>query len=319
MIITCPHCSTRYSLPQDKIKPGGQKVRCVKCGTVWHQEPDEPEPLALTPAQALPRSEADAPAFAPAEPAATRIDPPEAGDPPPWDAAPPAWAASEPADTATATPEPAPPGTGPGQFMRQEAAAEETAGGKGRLAVIAIVVLLIAALGAVIVFKQQIQDLTGLQLVPVAAPQVAAPTAAPAPVTAPAPARPKPPEPPKPMTLTLEDVESSIEEMNGVRKLMVKGVVSNPDDREQAVPALVFDMMDDKGNALERWTIASPVKALAPHTTTRFSAQRDTPPGGLHELVPGFDIPQNPPPQPAPADAAMPTAAPAKPSAAPAR
>ena len=48
MIITCPNCSTRYSLPQDKIKPGGQKVRCAKCGTVWHQAPDEPEPLALT-------------------------------------------------------------------------------------------------------------------------------------------------------------------------------------------------------------------------------------------------------------------------------
>jgi predicted Zn finger-like uncharacterized protein len=318
MIITCPNCSTRYSLPQEKIKPGGQKVRCVKCGTVWHQEPDEPEPPA--PAEALPPDEPGAAA----EPAGTRIDPPEAGDPAPWDPVPAAGTAFEPAPpaatvVAAALPEP-PPETGPGQFMRQEQAVEETAGGRGRLAVIAIVVLLVAALGAVIVFKQQIQDLTGLQLVPVAAPQIAAPAAAPPPAAAPAPAKPKPPEPPKPMTLTLEDVESSIEEMNGVRKLMVKGVVSNPDDREQAVPALVFDMMDDKGNALERWTIAPPVKALAPHTTTRFSAQRDTPPGGLHELVPGFDIPQNPPPQPAPAETAAPAAsAPAKPQAAPAR
>jgi hypothetical protein len=38
------------------------------------------------------------------------------------------------------------------------------------------------------------------------------------------------------------------------------------------------------------------VRALAPHTTTRFASQRDTPPSSLHELVPGFDVPENPPP-----------------------
>jgi predicted Zn finger-like uncharacterized protein len=286
MIITCPNCSTRYSLPQDKIKPGGQKVRCAKCGTVWHQAPED-EPLALTPEEAVPAPE---PAWTPAPPATeTAAGAGAAPEQPAPDEAP---AQDVPAPDVALRDFP-PPGESLGQYIRK-APAEEEPGGLARKWVIAIVLLVILALAGVVVFKQQIQDLTGIQLTPLAALEPAAPAPAPA-----APATPTAPEPPQPLTLTFDEVESSIEEIDGVRKLMVKGLIVNPADREQAVPGLAFDMLDKQGKSIDRWTFSVPVRALAPHTTTRFTAQRDTPPAMLNELVPGFDVPENPPAAPA--------------------
>jgi len=284
MIITCPNCSTRYSLPQDKIKPGGQKVRCAKCGTVWYQAPEDPEPLALAAEEPVPAP--PSPAWSPATPAATAPVPPAA----------PTEAAEAPVETAervaaaeaAAVARDLPPDSF-AQFHRSASSVEETAG-SGRAWAIAVVVLVILALAALVVFKQEVQDLTGIQL-------MSAPTAAPAvPAPAPGAAAPAAPRAPQPLTLTFEEVESSIEEIDGIRRLMVKGLIVNPADYEQLVPPLAFNMMAKDGKPIDRWTFAAPVRALAPRTTTRFSGQRDTPPTTLHELVPGFDVPENPPP-----------------------
>lgn len=317
MIITCPNCSTRYSLAQDKIKPGGQKVRCAKCGTVWHQAPDEPEPLALTTEDQVPMP--PAPAWAPATPAETappQVPPTVSPDLPSGPIDEPVVAPAQTGEVAVAeaaTVSREPPPDNFARFHFQSKAADEPtgAGRKWALAVIALVVL---ALAALVVFRQQVQDLTGIQLV--AAPAPAVPASAPAPA-APAPAV----IAPQPLTLTFEEVESSIEEIDGIRRLMVKGLIVNPADHEQTVPPLAFNMLDKEGKPIDRWTFAAPVRALAPRTTTRFSGQRDTPPTTLHELVPGFDVPENPPPVIEPpataAGAAAPGTAPA--AAAPAK
>jgi predicted Zn finger-like uncharacterized protein len=44
MILTCPQCSTRYQTDAAKFAPSGRKVRCAKCGHVWHQDAPEAEP-----------------------------------------------------------------------------------------------------------------------------------------------------------------------------------------------------------------------------------------------------------------------------------
>jgi predicted Zn finger-like uncharacterized protein len=44
MIVQCEACQTRFRLADEKVKPGGTKVRCSKCKVVFTVTPPEPEP-----------------------------------------------------------------------------------------------------------------------------------------------------------------------------------------------------------------------------------------------------------------------------------
>ncbi|PWC81376.1 hypothetical protein TSH100_27230 [Azospirillum sp. TSH100] len=53
MIVSCPTCSTRYTLSDETLGQDGRKVRCARCGHTWWQMPDRAElepviPDALT-------------------------------------------------------------------------------------------------------------------------------------------------------------------------------------------------------------------------------------------------------------------------------
>jgi predicted Zn finger-like uncharacterized protein len=48
MIITCPQCETRYTTDAASFPASGRKVRCFKCGHLWHQASPEPERILST-------------------------------------------------------------------------------------------------------------------------------------------------------------------------------------------------------------------------------------------------------------------------------
>jgi len=79
MIITCPACSTRYSMDPTSLGPEGRRVRCAKCKHVWQQTPpdDMPKRVDLAPEPAP--APVAAPAAAPAATTAASAGPSSGG------------------------------------------------------------------------------------------------------------------------------------------------------------------------------------------------------------------------------------------------
>jgi predicted Zn finger-like uncharacterized protein len=69
MIITCPQCETRYTADDASFPASGRKVRCSKCGHLWHQAAPEPEPVLAPEAPPASRAAEQGPAraFGPAQ------------------------------------------------------------------------------------------------------------------------------------------------------------------------------------------------------------------------------------------------------------
>ena len=44
MIVECSHCQTKFNLPDDKVKPGGVKIRCTRCKNVFDVSPPAENP-----------------------------------------------------------------------------------------------------------------------------------------------------------------------------------------------------------------------------------------------------------------------------------
>jgi predicted Zn finger-like uncharacterized protein len=51
MIITCPHCETKYQVTYEAIGSAGRKVQCAHCQRAWQQRPLDPDPEPATPEQ----------------------------------------------------------------------------------------------------------------------------------------------------------------------------------------------------------------------------------------------------------------------------
>ncbi|HVY51105.1 MAG TPA: MJ0042-type zinc finger domain-containing protein [Devosia sp.] len=85
VVITCPHCGTRYQVPHATLGADGREVQCAQCGKSWHAEATLPPPPAVEPDALFPAEEAgldrafeaEAAAAAPEEPARARHDDPE--------------------------------------------------------------------------------------------------------------------------------------------------------------------------------------------------------------------------------------------------
>ena len=59
MIVRCPSCATRYLVDPSALGEAGRRVRCTRCGHVWHQTPAAE--AAEAPDQAVPPVPLDRP------------------------------------------------------------------------------------------------------------------------------------------------------------------------------------------------------------------------------------------------------------------
>ena len=75
MLIVCPNCATSYDVDAATLRPGGRRVRCVRCSTVWQAELPHKEKLVAA-AEALAPRGVEAAAGVSARGGAELADPP---------------------------------------------------------------------------------------------------------------------------------------------------------------------------------------------------------------------------------------------------
>jgi len=58
VMITCPHCGTRYQVPFSTIGSDGREVQCAQCSKSWHATAQAVPPPAVDPDLLFPKDEA---------------------------------------------------------------------------------------------------------------------------------------------------------------------------------------------------------------------------------------------------------------------
>jgi predicted Zn finger-like uncharacterized protein len=300
MHIVCPNCTASYQVSAAAIGAAGRSVRCVRCRSVWHQNPVDEAPPAAAPAPAAqpqpasdatvaafqselgnarPQSDAPPPAAAPAPAVSENGAPPgppladlmvpAAADPPPADPTP---AAEQPAAAAEiAVPaEQAPPLAPAIEADRQSADDIESIAARRRKRSTARrrIPLRSARMPAVILV------LIGMVAALIAwrgsivrhAPQMASLYEA---LGLGVNLR----------GLTFTDIKATRSTQDGVSVLMVEGSIVSAASVPVEVPRLRFAMRNEVGSEIYAWTAMPSREVLGPGETLPFRSRLASPPG----------------------------------------
>ena len=269
MILTCPACGTSYVVKDGAIPPQGRQVRCASCKHSWHQDAeagavsDAPPP----PPPAAPVGDSAAPIE---EQVATVDEPPVAADAQPAEVASvgPETAANPGFAEPVIEPQPAPPvefeppAAVDGTIVSRPPAAEpvdefadwneahfgpdEPASKLGRrLAILAAIVVLVAALAAAAWFLAPREWMARAGLSEVSS------------------------DSPLKLMVTSQDRQKLA---SGNDLVSLSGRVINPTERTLPIPALQADLRDGAGKLVYSWRIAPPAPQLAPRASASFNA-----------------------------------------------
>ena len=276
MILTCPSCGTQYVVKDGAIPPAGRQVRCKACGHSWREIPEigSIEESADNPSE-VPVPQDPVPEEAAAEAGYSETGAP---DDPAYDsshageyaghAEPLPEERREDAIAEAPTPPPIPPeadvtglaeATPSGRlewgedddfspFARRDGVDTRP---RKRLAVIAVVILLIAALVAGLWFFAPPEWRQRLGLAAAG-------------------------ETPLQLMMTHSD---RTQLASGNEFLNISGRIINPTDRQQNVPPIHAQLHDSKGKVVYSWTIPPPARTIPPGGSTSFnSAELNIPP-----------------------------------------
>lgn len=244
MLIVCPSCASQYELDAAKLGPGGRKVRCARCQTLWHVDPADEMPQAPSAeeTQALLAEELERAAAIDAEISAVAAE------------------ASTMMAEAEAVPETPPTVEAP---ERRPSGRRKQGAGKPNMVVRKGIALpaaaALAGIAVLAVFAWQ------RNLVVRAVPQLAGVfERAGLPVNV--------------RGLSLSSVESGLVEDGPNRFLVVEGDVTNVAKGKTKVPPIQVSVKDEAGQTLYSWTTEPPRSVLEPAELVRFRARLASPP-----------------------------------------
>jgi predicted Zn finger-like uncharacterized protein len=283
MILTCPSCGTQYVVKDGAIPTGGRQVRCKACGHSWRAAPatgSADEPAGQPDEASLPQD--PVPQETPAEAGYS-----EAG----WPDVPADGAGEsgeyagyaeplpdEPAEDEALAEAPSPPPIPPeadvtglaeatpsgrlewtedddfSPFARRDSAEAKP---RGRIVLVALLVLIIAAVIAGIWFfaPAELRQRLGL-------------TAA--------------GDTPLQLMMTHSD---RTQLASGNEFLNISGRIINPTDRQQKVPSIHAQLHDSAGKVVYSWTIPPPARSIPPGGSTSFNSAELNIPATAEELT----------------------------------
>ena len=248
MIVNCPNCLTRFTLDAKALVPSGRRVKCRRCGHLWHQDPASQAEL-----------EAEAAAFVP---------PPPNWEPPPDEAQ-----ASDDGQEAAFAPEPewTPDLVAPQHLAAQSPPAGLTlsAGRRPRRAIWLIVLMLIVGAGGAAYWGREYV----MQAAPGVGDLLALIFASPDPAG---------------VGLALGKLESERRREGGVPILVIRGEIANSSVEPREVPQLKGSLYGADGQVLQSWRFTAPEAKLLAGATVRFETEVRNPPAKATDLKISF-------------------------------
>ena len=253
MIISCPACQTKYTVPAQSFGATGRIVKCTKCGHKWHQEAStsfEHQGTQFNPADNL----TDATAPQDAKPSLADVAQPTAQQaaPQPDETPRPSRLASQAAaQTPPYSPHnlPALPTTQSPQNMWP--------------GVMLGIAATIGLIGAVLVLKDPMMR---------AFPAMSQAFGGGSTVAAFDPSYNQAPG------LVIENIERDILEDDGFTTYVIQGIVTNSNLAESAVPNLTVSLLDEQGGVLDSWKVEPQKRILQPGESTTWVCYFYNPP-----------------------------------------
>jgi predicted Zn finger-like uncharacterized protein len=283
MILTCPSCGTQYVVKDGAIPPAGRQVRCKACQHSWRESPSTSDsPTELEPEVASAEPEASQQESETVEEQAAQYSPEDYGEAsveeeqlPEEVAASSSFEEDEPLAEAPGPP-PIPPETevvglaeaSPSHrlewveededfspFAPREAEPRKS---RGRLLIVAIIVLLIAAIVAGVWFLAPPELRQRLGIADAG-------------------------DTPLQLMMTHSD---RTQLASGNEFLNISGRIINPTDQQQKVPPIYAQLHDASGKVVYKWTIPPPMKTIPPGGSASFnSAELNIPPAAQELTV----------------------------------
>ena len=283
MILTCPSCGTQYVVKDGAIPPAGRQVRCKACQHSWREFPSTSDsPTELEPEVASAEPEASQQESETVEEQAAQYSPEDYGEAsveeeqlPEEVAASSSFEEDEPLAEAPGPP-PIPPETevvglaeaSPSHrlewveededfspFATREAEPRKS---RGRLLIVAIIVLLIAAIVAGVWFLAPPELRQRLGIADAG-------------------------DTPLQLMMTHSD---RTQLASGNEFLNISGRIINPTDQQQKVPPIYAQLHDASGKVVYKWTIPPPMKTIPPGGSASFnSAELNIPPAAQELTV----------------------------------
>lgn len=292
MHIACPNCAATYQVTASAIGEAGRNVRCVRCRSVWFQQPiqDQPTPTAAPQDPAgeaavaafrselgntPPQQPAPAPVIsengAPAGPPLSELITPVADQP---ETAAEPVAAEQPVAAEDAPPvasgmEPEQPPAGDIESIAARRQPRSTARRRIPLRASrmpALILLLVCTVAALIAWRGSIVRHV---------PQLASLYAT---VGLPVNLR----------GLTFSDVKVSRDTHDGVQVLVVEGNIVSTASTPVEVPRLRFAMRNEVGGEIYAWTAMPSREVLGPGETMTFRSRLASPPGDGRDVTVRF-------------------------------